>query len=121
MNNENNNEILSFEELHKKLGMDEPSKKESKPKVEEKVNPKPATEDIFTQIEQTLNETTENEPIIETKQIVENGKTFVDNTEQYVKKETISETEIKVEAKRETVAKKKKKVAKCGKLIGVIK
>ena len=30
-NNENNNEILSFEELRKKLGMDEPPKTETKP------------------------------------------------------------------------------------------
>ena len=37
-NNENNNEILSFEELRKKLGMDETPTSEAKPKKAEKPN-----------------------------------------------------------------------------------
>ena len=90
-NNENNNEILSFEELRKKLGMDETPTSEAKPKKAEKpVSVTPSTNDIFTQIEQTLNETTETETINESKHIVENGKTFVDITEQYVKKRKCS-------------------------------
>ena len=113
MNNENNNEILSFEELRKKLGMDELKetveiKTESKPIIKE--------DDIFEQIEQKLKEETNQvEEIVhvvndEPKQFVENGKTFVDITSQYVKKETVPETEIKVEVKPEPVAPKKKKV-----------
>lgn len=113
MNNENNNEILSFEELRKKLGMDELKetveiKTESKPIIKE--------DDIFEQIEQKLKEETNQvEEIVrvvndEPKQFVENGKTFVDITSQYVKKETVPETEIKVETKPEPVAPKKKKV-----------
>ena len=112
-NNENNNEILSFEELRKKLGMDETPKKEVKPKkTEETVVSTHETDDIFTQIEQTLNETveTESEPVNESKHIVENGKTFVDITEQYVKKETTVEAETKAEEKTETAKPKKKKI-----------
>ena len=108
-NNENNNEILSFEELRKKLGMDETPTSETKPKKAEKpVSVTPSTDDIFTQIEQTLNDTTET--VNESKHIVENGKTFVDITEQYVKKETVVEIETKSEEKTETVTSKKKKV-----------
>ena len=108
-NNENNNEILSFEELRKKLGMDEAPKTEVIPKKKgETVASTPATDDIFTQIEQALNETTET--INESKHIVENGKTFVDITEQYVKKETVNDPETKVEERTETVKPKKKKV-----------
>lgn len=108
-NNENNNEILSFEELRKKLGMDEAPKTEVIPKKKgETVASTPATDDIFTQIEQALNETTET--INESKHIVENGKTFVDITEQYVKKETVIAPETKVEERTETVKPKKKKV-----------
>ena len=115
MNNSenNNNEILSFEELRKKLGMDEPPKTETKPNNTEKtVDTTPSTDDIFAQIEQTLNETTENETVNESKHIVENGKTFVDITEQYVKKETVTEPEIVTEEEAETVivTPKKKKV-----------
>lgn len=109
-NNENNNEILSFEELRKKLGMDEP-----KEKVEIKSVPKPVIEeDIFEQIEQKLTEETSQDTEIveivdeEPKHIVENGKTFVDITSQYVKKETVTET--KAPEKTETVVPKKKKV-----------
>lgn len=108
-NNENNNEILSFEELRKKLGMDEP-----KEKVEIKSEPKPIIEDdIFEQIEQKLTEeTNQSEEIIvsvddEPKHIVENGKTFVDITSQYVKKEVT--TESPVEEKTEVVVTPKKK------------
>lgn len=114
--NENNNEILSFEELRKKLGMDESPKTQAKPKTEEKVKEKAnqtsPTDDIFAQIEQTLNETTENDEVIESKHIVENGKTFVDITEQYIKKENVSEPkeEIKSEEKVQTATPKKKKV-----------
>ena len=112
-NNENNNEILSFEELRKKLGMDEPPKTEVKSeKTEQPIESTPVTDDIFTQIEQSLNETTETETN-EPKQVVENGKTFVDITEQYVKKETIIETETQQEEiveKTETAKLKKKKV-----------
>ena len=115
MNNSenNNNEILSFEELRKKLGMDEPPKTETKPNNTEKsVDTTSSTDDIFAQIEQTLNETTENETVNESKHIVENGKTFVDITEQYVKKETVTGPEIVTEEKAETVTvtPKKKKV-----------
>ena len=108
-NNENNNEVLSFEELRKKLGMDEP-----KETVEHKTEAKSVIEDdIFEQIEQKLTEeTSQNEEIVknlddEPKHIVENGKTFVDITSQYVKKETATETE--VPEKTEVVATPKKK------------
>lgn len=110
-NGENNNkEILSFEELRKKLGMDEPTNTEVKetPKNETVSKTKPTTnDDIFAQIEQKLTEETENEETAEPKHVVENGKTFVDITEQYVKKETVFETE---EQKPEPVVVKKKKV-----------
>ena len=47
-NNENNNEILSFEELRKKLGMDEIPTSEAKPqKAEKPVSVTPSTDDIF--------------------------------------------------------------------------
>lgn len=111
MNNENNNEILSFEELRKKLGMDE-----SKETVEIKTESKPVIkeDDIFEQIEQKLTEeTNQAEEIVhvvddEPKQFVENGKTFVDITSQYVKKETTTETETPEKTEVVVTPKKKK-------------
>ena len=85
-NNENNNEILSFEELRKKLGMDDQPKAELKKTGTVSETKPTVNDDIFAEIEQTLNENSEIESVIEPKQVVENGKTFVDITEQYVKK-----------------------------------
>lgn len=104
-NGENNNEILSFEELRKKLGMDEPSEKPT-PKAEIVETPSAKNDDIFTEIEEELSKATHNTETAEPKHIVENGKTFVDITEQYVKRETVVS-----EAKSaEPVAVTKKKV-----------
>lgn len=119
MNNgeNNNNEILSFEELRKKLGMDEPANTETvaSPNTESVVKSEPTeNDDIFAQIEKELSkEAVKNEEseITETHKpahFVENGKTFVDITEQYVKKETAVEE--KTEKEPEPAVTKKKKV-----------
>ena len=109
-NNENNNEILSFEELRKKLGMDDQPKAELKKTGTVSETKPTVNDDIFAEIEQTLNENSEIESVIEPKQVVENGKTFVDITEQYVKKETVIEMDTKTEEKTEPVTPKKKKI-----------
>ena len=114
MNNENNNEVLSFEELRKKLGMDEtsqPAESENNGfseladdilSAEEKKSEinSSAKDDIVSQIEKKLSETDNNEPV----EFTENGKTFVDITSQYVKKEV---TESKAENTVVTPQKKK--------------
>lgn len=107
MDKNENNDVLSFEELRKKLGMDEErGEKEiidfdslqngSEPTEDIKSNFTAAFgDDIAAQIEKKLEEETaenSNEPKI----VTENGKTFVDITSQYVKKteprmETINE------------------------------
>ena len=105
MNNiENNeNEILSFEELRKKLGMDEvPVEKQLFSNKPSENNEVIIENDITSEIEKQLEEqvkTTSNEP----KTLVENGKTFVDVTEQYVKEPvvlTTTETPIVKEEKK---------------------
>lgn len=110
MNNgeNNNNEILSFEELRKKLGMDEPTNVDISTDSKSKADSEQKTvinDDIFAQIEQKLDEETVAVESSEPKHIVENGKTFVDITEQYVKKETVTVTE---ETLAPVVVKKKK-------------
>lgn len=102
---ENSNEELSFEELRKKLGMDEPKTTENN--VESNTKPQLISEDIFEQIEQKLTENIEEDKTVGPKHIVENGKTFVDITEQYIKKETVIKAE---EPKNEPVVVKKKKI-----------
>ncbi len=109
----NNNEILSFEELRKKLGMDEPRNTEIKEtsKSEDVSEIKSTTnDDIFAQIEQKLTEETVRTEYVEPKHVVENGKTFVDITEQYVKKETVTDNTTETVEKAEIVTPKKKKV-----------
>lgn len=123
-NNENNNEILSFEQLREKLGMNnEPPKKEKAPKApsaQENTEPE-STDELFEQIEKTLSEESERVEAIETaeaaepRHIVENGKTFVDITEQYVTKSYVEEPVQNDEIPEESpvvvpVAPKKKKV-----------
>ena len=68
------------------------------------IEPKPIMEDdIFEQIEQKLTEESSQETEIiesvddEPKHIVENGKTFVDITSQYVKKEVTTESPVEDE------------------------
>ena len=94
MDNNENQGMLSFDELRKKLGMDEDEKKET---IDfdslqngdgelSDVNSSSAADDIAAQIEKTLEAEAaknENEP----KVVTENGKTFVDITSQYVKKQ----------------------------------
>ena len=92
MNNENN-EVLSFEELRKKLGMDEVSTKENKVENEPKTeNVSAKDNDIFAEIEQTLEQEVENKQTESTEpvHVVENGRTFVDITAQYVSNEPVS-------------------------------
>ncbi len=101
----NENEILSFEELRKKLGMDEaPAKKtvkkdelsslqkEIETKPIEKRQETPAVNDIAADIEKQIEAQIEEEKTDGPKTLVENGKTFVDVTEQYVKEPVILET-----------------------------
>lgn len=118
MNNEN--EILSFEELRKKLGMDEtPAKKTVKKddlsslekaietksvvKKEESVVVDDIAADIEKQLESQIQEEKNDGP----KTLVENGKTFVDVTDQYVKEPVILQTTETVIEK--TVEKKKRR------------
>lgn len=121
MSNVNNeNEILSFEELRKKLGMDDtPTKKTVKnddlASIEQETEPKPietkqeisAINDVFADIEKQLETQIEEEKNDGPKTLVENGKTFVDVTEQYVKEPvTLKTTETVIE---KTVQKKKRR------------
>lgn len=101
----NENEVLSFEELRKKLGMDEaPAKKtvkkdelsslqkEIETKLIEKRQETPVVNDIAADIEKQIEAQIEEEKTDGPKTLVENGKTFVDVTEQYVKEPVILET-----------------------------
>lgn len=121
MSNVNNeNEILSFEELRKKLGMDDtPTKKAVKnndlASIKQETEPKPietkqeisAINDVFADIEKQLETQIEEEKNDGPKTLVENGKTFVDVTEQYVKEPvTLETTETVIE---KTVQKKKRR------------
>lgn len=121
MSNVNNeNEILSFEELRKKLGMDDtPTKKTVKnndlASIKQETEPKPietkqeisAINDVFADIEKQLETQIEEEKNDGPKTLVENGKTFVDVTEQYVKEPvTLETTETVIE---KTVQKKKRR------------
>lgn len=91
----NNDEVLTFEELRKKLGMDESNQSGDNSKIDfdslkseakhEKNYVSPAGDDITAQIEKVLEKNyKENEETVKT--VTENGKTFVDITSQYVKK-----------------------------------
>lgn len=93
---ENNNEILSFEELRRKLGMDEKPSELSKEETADKNSSSPAVtdtksgknDDFAQQIEKALEEQVSSEDgAADAKIVVENGKTFLDITEQYVSKE----------------------------------
>ncbi len=128
-----NNEELSFEDLLKDLGVDATKKVEVKTqkkkitelkatlnddnvKVEQKLtqsetistkvefNPT-SSDDLFAEIEQKIIENTDGNNTSESKHIVENGKTFVDITEQYVKRDTSQ-----AEETPRVVTRKKKKV-----------
>ncbi len=94
--NEKNYEVLSFEELRKKLGMDEPdagaSKARGADEAEKELNDmlagsEKASRDFAAEVEKELEKQaqSENEDTGE-KIITQNGKTFVDITAQYVKK-----------------------------------
>lgn len=121
MSNVNNeNEILSFEELRKKLGMDDTPtkitvKNDDLASIEQETEPKPietkqeisAINDVFADIEKQLETQIEEEKNDGPKTLVENGKTFVDVTEQYVKEPvTLETTETVIE---KTVQKKKRR------------
>lgn len=109
MNNENNNEVLSFEELRKKLGMDATASTGSEEKtvfsefaddvntVDEK------KEDIASRIEETLSISEDKS----SSEFSENGKTFVDITSQYVNKEADVEAEEKTVDTVQVTEKKK--------------
>lgn len=118
MNNEN--EILSFEELRKKLGMDEtPAKKTVKKddlsSLEKAIETKSVVmkeesvvvDDIAADIEKQLESQIQEEKNDGPKTLVENGKTFVDVTDQYVKEPVILQTTETVIEK--TVEKKKRR------------
>ncbi len=114
MNNENNNEVLSFEELRKKLGMDDKTMTNSNVNtvfsdladdigsVEENKSDK--NTDIISQIEEGLNKAKSNTSA----EFSENGKTFVDITSQYVNKE--ADVEIKENTVDKAQVTEKKKV-----------
>ncbi len=115
-NGKNNNEELSFEDLLKALGVDTTKKPEvktekTKPVVEYKQT---TNNDIIAEIEQKITEESENAEVYENteaKHVVENGKTFVDITAQYVKKEVVVEETVTEEREEEPkVVTKKKKV-----------
>lgn len=106
--NDSNNEILSFEELRKKLGMDEDTADKKNDKIEFddlKLNPSDAadkaSDDIAASIEKQLEEAVDAQDGPKT--VVENGKSFVDITSQYVKK-----TDAKEETTQQRTEKKKK-------------
>lgn len=93
---ENNNEILSFEELRKKLGMDNNTPKPEKIEKAERAN-KDLVEksvklqengkenDIAEQIEKAIEEQINAEAVMpEGKIVIENGKTLLDITDQYI-------------------------------------
>lgn len=113
MNNENNNEVLSFEELRKKLGMDDKTITDSNVNtvfsdladdigsVEENKSDK--NTDIFSQIEEGLNKVESNASA----EFSENGKTFVDITSQYVNKEADIEIKENTVDKAQVTEKKK--------------
>ncbi len=94
-NNENNNEILSFEELRKKLGIDEAVKTDEKDEFKalaENAFSNNANENeiaesnktnLANEIAEMLDASSDNTP----KTVTENGKTFVDITSQYVNKD----------------------------------
>lgn len=104
---ENSNEVLSFEELRKKLGMDEQIPPKPKATEKEVTEKNLSADDLFAQIEQSIDKEAEAADSNEPKTVVENGKTFVDITEQYVTKQVSEEpTEKAVEAPK----KEKKKV-----------
>lgn len=114
MNNENNNEVLSFEELRKKLGMDDKTITDSNVNtvfsdladdigsVEENKSDK--NTDIISRIEEGLNKAESNASA----EFSENGKTFVDITSQYVNKE--ADVEIKENTVDKAQVTEKKKV-----------
>lgn len=101
---DNNNEMLSFEQLREQLGMNEPAKNETPTEKEKSVSV-----DLVDEIAEKLeNELTNETEKAKEKIIVENGKTFIDITEQYVtKNEDVSDEPKTVEPKTEH---KKKKV-----------
>lgn len=111
MENKDNNEILSFEELRRKLGMNETGdaveKSEISSEKSEIINR--SNDDFAIEIEKQLEldanaaATPKNEPV----KYVENGKTFVDITSQYVTKPVESEP-VTDEVKDEPVKKKRK-------------
>lgn len=105
-NMENNgNEILSFEELRQKLGMDEASAEKSVV-VNEQSDDVVIENDITSEIEKQLEEQTKTASA-EPKTLVENGKTFVDVTDQYVK-EPVVLTTIETPIVKEEIKKKRR-------------
>ena len=105
-NMENNgNEILSFEELRQKLGMDE-APTEKSVVVNEQSDDVVIENDIASEIEKQLEEQTKTASA-EPKTLVENGKTFVDVTDQYVK-EPVVLTTIETPIVKEEIKKKRR-------------
>lgn len=101
---DNNNEMLSFEQLREQLGMTEPAKDETPTEKENSIDG-----DIVDKINESLDkELSDESEKPQEKIIVENGKTFIDITEQYVtKSEEVSDEPKSDEPKPEP---KKKKV-----------
>lgn len=114
---ENNNEILSFEELRKKLGMDDNTPKPAKIEKAEiankdlveksvKLQENGKENDITEQIEKAIEEQINAEAVMpEGKIVIENGKTLLDITDQYIsnkpdENETVTENHSKPKEKQ---------------------
>ena len=105
-NMENNgNEILSFEELRQKLSMDE-APTEKSVVVNKQSEDVVIENDIASEIEKQLEEQVKT-VAAEPKTLVENGKTFVDVTDQYVK-EPVVLTTIETPIVKEEIKKKRR-------------
>ncbi len=83
LDKEKNNEMLSFDELRKQLGIDEDElaeiQKENLKDASLQMNDDTLDSETINELEDVMSTT-----VIEGKRIVENGKTFVDITEQFV-------------------------------------
>ncbi len=105
-NKENNNEMLSFEELRKQLGISEDEIAEVKgdDEITALLNELPAdevTEESVVEVAEPVQE------VVDGKKVTENGKTFVDITEQYLSHEEESVVEEKKVEEKPPVQKKR--------------
>lgn len=106
-NNENKNEMLSFEELRKQLGISEEDLPEIKKDNTDVFSS--LLDDIIDEKEINNDNQEKEEPTVigESKLITENGRTFVDITEQYVSNDETPVTEEKKDVAVPVVKKKR--------------